>query len=192
MIASTVLVLTAGRLSDLFGRKRAYVGGFVLFALASLGAGFADGGTAADPVADPAGRRRRVPVRQLGRARDGRVPARAARPRDGDEHDGRRDRPRARPGARRRAGRRSPGSGCSGSTSRSALVGAAWGGARAARARARPTTVRGLDLAGTRHFVVGLTGLVLAVSTGGHLRLGRPGRHRRPDRRRGPAAGCSC
>src|SRR3954451_3878931 len=40
MIASTVLVLTAGRLSDLFGRKKAYVGGFVLFSLASLGAGF--------------------------------------------------------------------------------------------------------------------------------------------------------
>src|SRR4051812_5795996 len=45
MIASTVLVLTAGRLSDLFGRKRAYVAGFVVFALASLGAGFAGGGT---------------------------------------------------------------------------------------------------------------------------------------------------
>jgi EmrB/QacA subfamily drug resistance transporter len=45
MIASTVLVLTAGRLSDLFGRKRAYVGGFVVFAMASLGAGFAAGGT---------------------------------------------------------------------------------------------------------------------------------------------------
>jgi EmrB/QacA subfamily drug resistance transporter len=45
LIASTVLVLTAGRLSDLFGRKNAYVGGFVLFALASLGAGFAGGGT---------------------------------------------------------------------------------------------------------------------------------------------------
>jgi EmrB/QacA subfamily drug resistance transporter len=45
MIAATVLVLTAGRLSDLFGRKRAYVGGFALFALASLGAGFASGGT---------------------------------------------------------------------------------------------------------------------------------------------------
>ena len=29
MIASTVLVLTAGRLSDLFGRKHAYVGGFL-------------------------------------------------------------------------------------------------------------------------------------------------------------------
>jgi EmrB/QacA subfamily drug resistance transporter len=45
MIASTVLVLSAGRLSDLFGRKRAYVGGFVLFGLASLGAGFAGNGT---------------------------------------------------------------------------------------------------------------------------------------------------
>src|SRR6188768_1231883 len=45
MISSTVLVLTAGRLSDLFGRKKAYVGGFILFALASLGAGFAGSGT---------------------------------------------------------------------------------------------------------------------------------------------------
>src|ERR1044071_5824576 len=45
LIASTVLVLTAGRLSDLFGRKNAYVGGFILFALASLGAGFSSGGT---------------------------------------------------------------------------------------------------------------------------------------------------
>src|SRR6266511_3979147 len=45
MISSTVLVLTAGRLSDLFGRKKAYVGGFLLFALASLGAGFAGTGT---------------------------------------------------------------------------------------------------------------------------------------------------
>jgi EmrB/QacA subfamily drug resistance transporter len=45
MIASTVLVLTAGRLSDLFGRKRAYVAGFAIFAAASLGAGFAATGT---------------------------------------------------------------------------------------------------------------------------------------------------
>src|SRR5271165_5581587 len=45
LIAATVLVLMAGRLSDLFGRKRAYVAGFVLFAFASLGAGFAANGT---------------------------------------------------------------------------------------------------------------------------------------------------
>jgi EmrB/QacA subfamily drug resistance transporter len=45
MIASTVLVLSAGRLSDLFGRKRAYVAGFAVFGLASLGAGFAGDGT---------------------------------------------------------------------------------------------------------------------------------------------------
>src|SRR4051795_5078604 len=45
MIASTVLVVTAGRLSDLFGRKRAYVLGFLIFTVASLGAGFAADGT---------------------------------------------------------------------------------------------------------------------------------------------------
>src|SRR3954452_11257134 len=45
MISSTVLVLFAGRLSDLFGRKRAYVLGFALFGLASLGAGFSGDGT---------------------------------------------------------------------------------------------------------------------------------------------------
>jgi EmrB/QacA subfamily drug resistance transporter len=45
MISSTVLVLTAGRLSDLFGRKTAYVGGFLLFTAASLGAGFSNSGT---------------------------------------------------------------------------------------------------------------------------------------------------
>ena len=45
MIASTVLVLTAGRLSDLFGRKEAYIGGFLLFTAASLGAGFSADGT---------------------------------------------------------------------------------------------------------------------------------------------------
>jgi EmrB/QacA subfamily drug resistance transporter len=45
MIVSTVLVLTAGRLSDLFGRKTAFVLGFLVFAVASLGAGFASSGT---------------------------------------------------------------------------------------------------------------------------------------------------
>jgi EmrB/QacA subfamily drug resistance transporter len=45
MIASTVLVLSAGRLSDQFGRKNAYIAGFIVFALASLGAGFAQDGT---------------------------------------------------------------------------------------------------------------------------------------------------
>jgi EmrB/QacA subfamily drug resistance transporter len=45
MIASTVLVLSAGRLSDQFGRKQAYIAGFMVFAGASVGAGFAGSGT---------------------------------------------------------------------------------------------------------------------------------------------------
>src|ERR1700748_899810 len=45
MIASTVLVLTAGPLRALFGRGEADAGGFIVFALASLGAGFPSGGT---------------------------------------------------------------------------------------------------------------------------------------------------
>ncbi len=36
-ISSTVLVLTAGRLSDLLGRRTAFVGAFAIFGLASLG-----------------------------------------------------------------------------------------------------------------------------------------------------------
>src|SRR3954467_10525582 len=40
MIASTVLVLTAGRLSDMFGRKKAYVLGFAASSVASLRARF--------------------------------------------------------------------------------------------------------------------------------------------------------
>src|SRR6185436_14689741 len=45
LISSTVLVLTAGRLSDVFGRKKAYIGALALFAATSLGAGFAADGT---------------------------------------------------------------------------------------------------------------------------------------------------
>lgn len=46
MVASTVLLLPAGRLGDQLGRKRLYVAGLALFTLASLGAGLADSGTA--------------------------------------------------------------------------------------------------------------------------------------------------
>src|SRR5947209_19561540 len=41
MIASTVLVLRAGRLSDQFGRTKAFIGGFPLFAARWPAAGLA-------------------------------------------------------------------------------------------------------------------------------------------------------
>lgn len=40
MLAQTVLVLTAGRLADMFGRKNLYVFGFALFGVSALAAGF--------------------------------------------------------------------------------------------------------------------------------------------------------
>ncbi len=165
MIASTVLVLTAGRLSDLFGRKRAYVGGFVLFSLASLGAGFASDGTvlilwrivqgiggaflfanSAALVTDA------FPKDQLGLAMGTNTMVAAVGLVIGPILGG-------------------------------VLVeiswpwvfwfnvpfgllGALWG-AIVLRELAKPDSVRGLDLLGTSVFVVGLTGLVLGISRGG-------------------------
>ena len=89
MIASTVLVLTFGRLSDLFGRKRAFVAGFVVFTLASLGAGFATGGTDLILWRIVQGIGGALLFANAARAGHRRLPARAARRRDGHQRDGR-------------------------------------------------------------------------------------------------------
>src|SRR3954454_2457230 len=165
MISSTVLVLTAGRLSDLFGRKKAYVGGFVLFTLASLGAGFSGSGTelilwrivqgvgaaflfanSAALVTDA------FPKKQLGLAMGTNTMAAAVGLVIGPVLGG-------------------------------ALVAISWrwviwlnvplalAGSLWAwlvlHELADPDSVRGLDLFGTATFVVGLTGLVLGISRGG-------------------------
>jgi EmrB/QacA subfamily drug resistance transporter len=165
MIASTVLVLTAGRLSDLFGRKRAYVAGFVVFALASLGAGFSGSGAelilwrivqgvggaflfanAGALVTDA------FPREQLGVAMGTNTMVAAVGLVLGPVLGG-------------------------------ALVelswhwvfwfnvplgiaGALWGGL-VLRELAKPDSVRGLDIPGTLTFIAGLTGLVLGISKGG-------------------------
>src|SRR3954467_13580021 len=165
MIVSTVLVLTAGRLSDLFGRKHAYVLGFLLFSAASLGAGFAGSGTqlilwrvlqgvggaflfanAAALVTDA------FPKRELGLAMGTNTMVAAVGLVLGPVLGG-------------------------------ALVpiswhwvfwfngplglaGAAWGGL-VLRELSKRDPARGLDLAGTATFVTGLTGLTLGLSRGG-------------------------
>jgi EmrB/QacA subfamily drug resistance transporter len=165
LIAATVLVLMAGRLSDLFGRKRAYVGGFLVFALASLGAGFSGDATvlilwrilqgigsaflfanAAALVTDA------FPKEELGLAMGANTMVAAIGLVLGPVLGG-------------------------------ALVaiswhwvfwfnvpfalgGAAWG-ALVLRELAKPDTVRGYDVLGTTTFIVGLTGLVYGVSRGG-------------------------
>ena len=165
LIAATVLVLMAGRLSDLFGRKRAYVAGFVLFAFASLGAGFAANGTelilwrvlqgisssflfanAAALVTDA------FPKEQLGLAMGANTMVAAIGLVLGPVLGG-------------------------ALVAISwhwvfwfnvplALAGAAWG-AVILRELAKPDEVRGYDVLGTCTFIVGFTGLVLGVSKGG-------------------------
>ena len=165
LIAATVLVLMAGRLSDLFGRKRAYVGGFLVFALASLGAGFSTDATvlilwrilqgigsaflfanAAALVTDA------FPKDQLGLAMGANTMVAAIGLVLGPVLGG-------------------------ALVAISwqwvfwfnvplALAGAAWG-ALILRELAKPDTARGYDVLGTSTFVLGLTGLVLGVSRGG-------------------------
>src|SRR5213592_4636635 len=165
MIASTVLVLTAGRLSDLFGRKVAYVGGFIVFGLTSLGAGFAGSGTelilwriaqgvgaafifanAAALVTDA------FPREQLGLAMGTNTMIAAVGLVIGPVLGG-------------------------ALVSISwhwvfwfnvplALAGSLWGAA-VLHELAKPDQVRGFDLPGTFSYVIGLTGLVLGISRGG-------------------------
>jgi EmrB/QacA subfamily drug resistance transporter len=165
MISSTVLVLTAGRLSDLFGRKTAFVGAFVVFALASLGAGFSSNGTelilwrivqgvggAFIFANGPALVTDAFPAEQLGLAMGTNTMVAAIGLVIGPVLGG-------------------------------ALVAISWhwvfwfnvplalaGGAWAAltlRELAARDPVRGLDLGGTVTFVLGLTGLVYGISRGG-------------------------
>lgn len=165
LIAATVLVLMAGRLSDLFGRKRAYVGGFLVFAFASLGAGFSGDATvlilwrilqgigsaflfanAAALVTDA------FPKEELGLAMGANTMVAAIGLVLGPVLGG-------------------------ALVAISwhwvfwfnvpfALAGAAWG-ALILRELSKPDSVRGYDVLGTTTFVVGLTGLVYGVSRGG-------------------------
>jgi EmrB/QacA subfamily drug resistance transporter len=165
MISSTVLVLTAGRLSDLFGRKNAFVGAFVAFAAASLGAGFAADGTQlilwriAQGVGGafifangPALVTDAFPREQLGLAMGTNTMVAAIGLVLGPVLGG-------------------------ALVAISwhwvfwfnvplALVGALWA-ALVLRELARRDSVRGLDLGGTTTFVLGLTGLVYGISRGG-------------------------
>ena len=160
-----MLVLTAGRLSDLFGRKTAFVGAFGIFAAASLGAGFAADGTQlilwriAQGIGGafifangPALVTDAFPRDQLGLAMGTNTMVAAIGLVIGPVLGG-------------------------------ALVAISWHwvfwfnvplalagglwGALVLRELSRPDSVRGFDIAGTLTFVVGLTGLVYGISRGG-------------------------
>ena len=84
LVVTAVLVVTFGRLGDMFGRVKMYNAGFAVFTRV-LGAAVGDldarhrRGAVADRDADLAGRRRRDADGQLQRDHHRRVPGRAAR-----------------------------------------------------------------------------------------------------------------
>ena len=92
-----VLLVTGGRLGDIFGRRRMFLFGVVVFALASATIGFAPSRRLARRLARRAGHRRRVHDARHALDHLQRVPARGAR--QGDRDVGRRvgDRARRRP-----------------------------------------------------------------------------------------------
>ena len=103
MIASTVLVLTAGRLSDLFGRKNRLRCRLRRLRRRLARRRFAGSGTELILWRIVQGIGGAFLFANSARAGHRRLPEGAARPGHGHEHDGRRRRPRSRPGARRRA-----------------------------------------------------------------------------------------
>ena len=103
-LVQAVLVVSVGRLGDMFGRVRIYNSGFVIFTAALILLSFdpfdgSRGGAAADRLAGAAGRRRVHADGQLGRDPDRRLPDRTAGIRAGHQPD-------RRPGGHVRRARR--------------------------------------------------------------------------------------
>ena len=109
LVATAVLVVSFGRVGDIYGRVRMFNLGFAIFTFFSvlLSVTWLQGtarGALADPHAGRPGSRRRVPVRQLVGDPDRRLPPRPARPRARDQRGRRHRRLVHRPRARRRPG----------------------------------------------------------------------------------------
>ena len=124
LVATAVLVVSFGRVGDIYGRVRMFTLGFAIFTVFSilLSVTWMHGGAGALWLivdAHRPGRRRRVPVRQLVGDPDRRLPARPARPRARRQRRRRHRRLVHRPRARRRARRRCRGGSCSSSRCRS-------------------------------------------------------------------------
>ncbi len=106
LVTSSVLVVSVGRLGDMFGRVKMYNLGFVIYTLASLFltidwmTGHAGACWLLD-LADRAGRRRRLPGRQLRRHPHRRLPVPPARAGPRHQQRGRHQRHVHRAGARR-------------------------------------------------------------------------------------------
>ena len=114
-------LLLGGRMADLLGRRRVFMGGFALFAVASFAGGLADERRNADRRPRAAGARRRDPLPRRAQPRHDDV-RRRRRAQQGAGRLGRRRgrrRRRGQPAGRRDHADARAGSGCCGSTRRS-------------------------------------------------------------------------
>ena len=169
-----VLLVTGGRLGDIFGRRRAFLFGVVVFALSSATAGLAPNETWLVGKPRAPGHRRGVHDARHPVDHHQRLPR--ARARQGDRHVGRRlgAGARARPGGRRLPHR-------AGELARDLLPEPP--GRRGGRVRRRcsrpgsratPTVPRTVDFAGVATITVGIGALVLALVEGNGWGWGSP------------------
>ena len=199
-LSFAVLLATGGRLGDIFGRRRMFLIGVVIFALSSATAGLAQNPT--DLVAQPRRPGRRRGADDAGDALDRHRRLPAARARQGDGDLGRRLRPgaRGRPGASAACSpSTSAGGRSSTSTSRSRSAPSSRRCSRCASRATRPSAARSTTPA-SRVLTASLTALILALVEGNSWGWGsteivallvgaadRPGRLRR-DRAAGQGA----
>ena len=171
-------LLLGGRMADLLGRRRVFMGGFVLFAVASFVGGLADERRHADRRPRAAGPRRRDPLPRRAEPRHDDV-RRRRRAQQGAGRVGRgrgRRRRRGQPAGRRDHAVARAGSGCCGSTRRSASPPRR----RPAVLRRDPRTHRrtaAFDALGAITVTGGLVALVYGVIDG--VDAGPAGRRRR-------------
>ena len=196
------LMLTGGKLADLFGRRLIFIVGLAIFTLSSLACGLATERRHPDRRARGSGRRRGAD--EPGDALDHHRDLPAARARHGDRHLGRRlrDGARDRPARRRPDHRaRSTGTGSSSSTSPSGSSGSSSRASSSPESRDTSHEQR-LDLPGLVTSALGLFALRYALIEGNSYgwtlrrdpralrRRGRLARRVRPAR--APPARCRC
>ncbi len=170
MVVTATLLVTFGRISDIFGRVRMYNLGFAIFTLGSILLYLTPGPwrprrAGADRLPPRPGRRRRLPALQQRGHPDGRVPREAARHGGRHQPDGRHPRLAGSGSFSAAFWRSSTGGWSSWSACRSASVGTIWAFLMLRETAAIRRHQR-IDWLGNITFAIGLTMLLVGITYG--------------------------